>query len=413
MNAYSIPQPENIRRSLRTVTWLFFLMYAGTGIYFTFFAVYLRSEGLSGTEIGLINMVGGIVAFFSSTLWGFWSDRSGKPRVLLAVASAGNAVTTLLFPFFHSFWGFLILGSIFPFFNVAIVTLMDSNLLVLLGKNRGDYGRYRLGGTFGYIFTTLTAGLVFQKFSLSLMFPMYALISAVFAVFALTLQDIAVERGKTNRSPRAIFLMMRQPAWLVFAITVFLTWIAGSGAISFLGITLKSMGAEDILIGIVAASAAIFEIPFMAYNSWFIRKLGAYKMLFLSLIGYVARVGLYSLMPAPAWGIAVNALNGVSYVWLWNASITYANELAPDELKATAQGLFVSTTALAAVVSAPLSGRLFDSLGPPGMFQFMSVVALIGVFVFWFGGRVSKRRGNEGTPKAGNQPRGQPNEEWR
>jgi PPP family 3-phenylpropionic acid transporter len=110
-------------------------------------------------------------------------------------------------------------------------------------------------------------------------------------------------------------------------------------------------------------------------------------MLAFSLIGYVARSGLYSFIPSPAWAIAVNALNGVSYVWLWNASINYANDQAPEELKATAQGLFVSTTALAAVVSAPLAGWLFDSLGPPGMFRVMAGVALVAVFIFWFGER--------------------------
>jgi PPP family 3-phenylpropionic acid transporter len=217
------------------------------------------------------------------------------------------------------------------------------------------------------------------------MFPLFAAIAMIFAIFALFLPDLVIERGKANRSPRAILAMMRRPAWLIFSASVFLAWIAGSGAISFLGVSLKSMGAEDTLIGIVASSAALFEIPFMLFNGWFLRKIGSRRMLAFSLIGYVARVGLYSLMPSPAWGIAVNALNGVSYVWLWNASITYANDQAPEELKATAQGLFVSTTALAAVVSAPMSGYLFDKLGPPGMFQVFACVALAAVFIFWFG----------------------------
>jgi PPP family 3-phenylpropionic acid transporter len=387
MTLRPVLSPARLRRSLSIVTWLFFLMYAGTGIFFTFYAVFLRSAGMSGTEIGLINMAGGIAAFFGSTLWGYWSDRSGKPRILLAVASTGTAITALLFPYFPSFWGFLLLGSIFPFFNVAIITLMDSNLLAILGENRAEYGRYRLGGTIGFMLTSISVGFLFSDHGLEIMFPLFAGLALIFAVSALFLPDLRIERGKTNRSPRAILTMMRRPAWLIFAASVFLAWIARSGAISFLGVSLKSMGAEDILIGIVASSAALFEIPFMILNSWFLRKIGSRRMLAFSLIGYVARVGLYSLMPSPAWGIAVNALNGVSYVWLWNASINYANDQAPDELKATAQGLFVSTTALAGVVSAPLSGFLFDKLGPPGMFQAMAGVALVAVFIFWFGER--------------------------
>ena len=382
--------PARLRRSLILITWLFFLMYAGTGIYFPFINVFYRSAGLSGTEIGLINMTGGIAAFLASTLWGYLSDRSGKPRILLAIASAGTAIVALLFPLFHSFFSFLILGTIFPFFNIAIVTLMDSNLLAILGENRADYGRYRLGGTFGYMLTSATVGFLFRDHGIAIMFPIFAGIAFVFAVCVLFMPDLAIERRVSVRSPRAILGMMRRRSWLVFAVSVFLVWIAGSGAISFLSVSLKSMGAEDTLIGIVSASAALFEIPFMLYNGWFLRKLGSRRMLSLSLVGYVARVGLYSLMPSPVWGIAVNALNGVSYVWMWNASINYANELAPDELKATAQGLFVSTTALSAMVSAPFAGWIFDQLGPPGMFRIFAAVALVAVFIFWFGERPQK-----------------------
>lgn len=385
MTSASTPSAPRLRQSLRLVTWLFFLMYAGTGIYFTFFAVYLSSAGMSGTQIGIINMTGGIVAFLASTLWGYWCDRTGKPRILLAIAAAGTAVTAILIPFFESFAGFLILGSIFPFFNVAIVTLMDSNLLALLGENRGDYGRYRLGGTFGYIFTTLTIGYLTRGTGLASMFPIFAVIQILFGVMALFLPDLAIAREKTDRSPRAILGMMRRPAWGIFSLSVFLTWLAASGGISFLGVTLKTMGADDVLVGIVAASAAIFEIPFMAYNGWFLRKLGSRTMLMISLIGYTLRIGAYSIIPSPAWGIAVNALNGLSYVWMWNASINYANGLAPANLKATAQGLFVSTTALAAVVSAPLAGFLFDALGPPGLFRVMAGSAFLSAVIFYFG----------------------------
>jgi PPP family 3-phenylpropionic acid transporter len=388
MNLADHRSRQNLKSSLRLVTALFFLMYAATGIYFTYIAVYWRSRGMTGTQIGIITMAGGIVAFLASTLWGYWSDRSGKPRILLAIAAAGTALSVLLIPSFPGFIGFLILGSIFPFFNVAILTLMDSTLLALLGENRADYGRYRLGGTFGYIATTLTAGIIFRELNLAAMFPFFALISGTFAILALFLPDFPVMRGKVDRSPRALISMIRTPAWAIFSTSIFLVWLAGSGGIGFLGITLKTMGASDILIGIVASSAAVFEIPFMVFNGWFLRKLGSQRMLMVSLLGYVVRIGAYSLMPTPEWGIAVNALNGLSYVWLWNASIHYANELAPENLKASAQGLFVSITALSAVASAPLSGFLFDAFGPPGMFRVLAFSAFLSAIIFWLGNRV-------------------------
>jgi PPP family 3-phenylpropionic acid transporter len=264
---------------------------------------------------------------------------------------------------------------------------MDSTALALLGENRADYGRYRVGGTFGFIVTTLTVGFIFERIGLVWMFPFFSLIMVLFIIAALRLPQMPVRVLRADRSSAAILRMVRQPGWLVFAVTVFIVWFAGSGAISFVSVTLRGMGANDSLIGLVACSAAVFEVPFMVYNRTLLRKLGSRKMLWISTIGYILRIGGYSLMKAPAWGIAINAFNGISYVFLWNAGIQFTNENAPEDLKATAQGLFVSTTALAGVASSVTSGWLFDTLGPPGLFRVLAVICFSATIIFGIWGR--------------------------
>jgi PPP family 3-phenylpropionic acid transporter len=107
--------------------------------------------------------------------------------------------------------------------------------------------------------------------------------------------------------------------------------------------------------------------------------------MWFSLLGYTARLFFYSVIPAPAWGIAVNVLNGVSYVSFWNAAIAYSYESAPQEYKATSQGLFVAATALAAVAGSAVGGWLFDSLGPPGMYRIMAGIAFTAFAIFGLG----------------------------
>ncbi len=388
----AISTPSGLDKSLRTIAVMYFFMYAAIGIYFTYIAVYFRGAGLSGTQIGLINMTAGIVSFFGSTLWGYLCDRTGRPQWLMAVAAAGAGGIALLIPLGKTFPYFLAIGAVYALFNAAINTLMDSTTLSLLGEKRSEYGRYRVGGTFGYIVTTLTVGFLFERVGLEWMFPAYGLIMALFVLAALRLPHRMVQTTRANRSAGAILNMIRQPGWLVFALTVFIIWFAGSGAISFVGITLRGMGANDVLIGWVSCSAAVFEIPFMAFNHILLRKLGSRNMLWFSTIGYILRITAYSLIPSPAWGIAANALNGISYAFMWNSSINYANENAPDHLKATAQGLFVSTTALAGVASSITCGWLFDTLGPVGMFRTLAAVCFSATLVFGIWGRKQPAR---------------------
>jgi MFS transporter, PPP family, 3-phenylpropionic acid transporter len=382
--------PQNLSareraRGLRLIFPLFFSMYLGAGVYWNFSSVYFKQVGMSGTQIGLIAMTSGLAAFLASPLWGYLSDRTGRPRMLLAVAAVGASSAALLMPVWRTFSSFVVLAGVFAFFNIAIMTLMDSSALALLGERRSEYGRYRLGGTFGYIFSTITAGFILEKIALDRLFILFAISYGIFLLFAIQLPQLPAIAKRAPGDERALSTMLRQPMWVLFIVATFIVWLAGSGGISFVSLTLKSMGASNSLVGIVAASAAVFEIPFMAYSGQILRRLGSARMVWFALLGYSARLFFYSVIPAPAWGIAVNVLNGVSYVSFWNAAIAYSYEAAPQEYKATSQGLFVAATALAAVAGSAVGGWLFDSLGPPGMYRIMASIAFASFVIFGLG----------------------------
>jgi PPP family 3-phenylpropionic acid transporter len=99
---------------------------------------------------------------------------------------------------------------------------------------------------------------------------------------------------------------------------------------------------------------------------------------------YALRLGLYSIMPSPYWVLGISALNGPTYVFFWNSAISYAFQLSPAEYKATAQGLFVATTNLSAMVGALLSGWLYDTAGPSGMFRILTLFCLAAFVLFAF-----------------------------
>ncbi len=150
-------------RQLRVVWFLFFFQFAGIGIFISFINVYLRAKGLSGTEIGLLGMVSALFSLVFATVWGYISDRTGRPRLILIIGAVGAALVVQAYPLAQSLPAYLAIACLYGTFNSTSATLVDSLALTLLADRREDYGRYRLGGSFGYILTTITSGLIFER----------------------------------------------------------------------------------------------------------------------------------------------------------------------------------------------------------------------------------------------------------
>lgn len=385
MTESSNQQPNETRQPGRPwAFWLlFFFQYAAIAGYYTYLNVFYRDAGLTGTQIGLLNMVSGAVSVGSAVVWGYLSDRTGKPRLFIALGAVGSLTIAQFIPTMHSFSGFLGLSMLAAMMNSAHSTLADSTTLAWLGERREDYARYRLGGTFGYILTGMVMGFVFDRLGLRMMFPVYGVMMALFAAFALLLPDLPVRRESHERG--AIGAMVRSPAWILLVVCCFLVWIATNASMSFMGVVLDSMGAEKSLIGIASTIGAIIEIPFMWYSPRLLRKYGPERLLIAAFSLNVVRFFLLSWMPSPGWAVPINMINGPAFVLFWNSAVTLANKLAPTGMAGTAQGLLSSTMALAGVVSALLTGVLFDRLGPSGLFLVMAFSVLAALILFSLG----------------------------
>jgi PPP family 3-phenylpropionic acid transporter len=372
------------------VLWLlFFFQFAAVGIYFTFLNVYYKQAGLSGSQIGLIGMAGGIVGIAGTFLWSYLSDRTGQPRLLIAAGALGGLLIAQLIPLVgilrlaNAFWLYMAIGCAGSLMTSSVGTLIDSTTLAMLGENRQAYGRYRVGGSIGYIAGTIVAGFLYDQVGYLWMFPAYGLLMLAFALLALKLPRRAVRLA--GGGGREIGQMIRQPVWLILIATAFLYWVANYAVIAFLGVVLKSMGADDKLIAFAAVIGTVIEVPFMAFSERLIQRFGAVRLLWFALLLQIIRFFLLSQMGAPEWAVAINMLNGPGFVLFWNSAVTLVSRLAPPSLVATAQGFFASTMSLGSIVSSLLAGVLFDQLGPGGLFLALTAVCLATFVLYSLG----------------------------
>lgn len=375
--AGALPSPG---RALLAVKALYALYFGGLGIYFTFINVHFRNIGLSGAEIGLLSTIAPLVAMVAGTMWGLLSDRTGQTRLLLMLASAGAIASVLILSTARSFAALIPLVALFSLFNSAIIPLVDSVTLALLGGQRERYGSQRIWGSIGFIVTSSASGFLVGALGIPVIFASFAIALGLHLCALALLPEQPVEmRGSIVRGLPGL---VRQPAWVLFAVSVMLVAIAGNAMGAFLSVTVKTLGGSDSLVGLGWTIAALSELPVMAGSAWLLRKAGPARLLMVALLAYTVRMFLYSIAQAPEWVLAINSMGGVSFALYWISSVTYANQLAPAGLKATSQGMLTTLTNLAGMLGSAIAGWLFDLRGPAGMFQVMAIVCATALTVF-------------------------------
>ncbi len=70
-----------------------------------------------------------------------------------------------------------------------------------------------------------------------------------------------------------------------------------------------------------------------------------------------------------------------------------STNLAPDEIKATSQGLLLVVLNLASLISTTFSGWLYDIAGPANLFLILALFCLVSVILFVLGTIGNRRRG--------------------
>ena len=145
---------------------------------------------------------------------------------------------------------------------------------------------------------------------------------------------------------------------------------------------MKSLGGGEGLFGLSVAFAGVSELPTFLFSSILLRKLTARRMLVLGVMMMIVRCTLISFMVDPRMALLLQLMHGLTFSMTWIAGVSYANEIAPPGMGATAQALFSSTLlGLGNGIGALIGSQIYAAFGPASLYRAAAVSALCG-FVF-------------------------------
>lgn len=369
--------------------------FAIVGVYLPYWPIWLRAQGLTPTDIGLL--LGAVLwlKVLANPLIAQAADiRRARRRFMLALSAlalagyAGIAATEAL-------WGIIALAVLAGLAFTAILPLGDATVLAQVYARGLDYGRLRLWGSVTFIVASIGLGHFLAASSVDLILWVIMACLGLLMVTAFNLPEDTAGARAAGEAPAGgvIPYLLRRPVFLIFVLTTSLSQAGHAALYGFASLHWRAAGIGDGVIGLLWAEGVVAEIVLFSLSNRVLGRLGVVNLLLLAAIAGVVRwlaMGFSAALPVL---IAVQALHGLTFGAGHLAAMHFIARAVPPEMTATAQSLNAALAGgIATGLSLPLAGWLYGQIGG-GTFLVMALLAAAGVgSALWLGQRWSGAR---------------------
>jgi MFS transporter, PPP family, 3-phenylpropionic acid transporter len=365
---------------------LYYVFYfAGLGAISPFLSLFYVSKGLVGTQIGIINSLVALCSFISAPIWGWMTDNTRRPRQYIQLAMVLNMLALYMVSRQSIFLMMAAFVAVNALASGGINPLSQIQALTLSGRVGAGYGSIRLCGSLGWAISASLSGFIIQRTSLTSGFFVSIGMTFLAALILFLIREPADGREQplpqqnTAKIPmmdgiREIFKNRELVAYLIALIVVSIM----SNGVSFESVFLQQLGASKVVIGRLSTLGAVIEMPMMLLADRLMRRKGSTTTLILGWSIYVLGFLAIVIHPAITSFIVYKVIVAVSFSLFAVSNTYFVMERSPAQSAGTILAFFSVTVGnILAMVSAPISGKLFDLVGP----YWLYVIAMCGYAV--------------------------------
>lgn len=364
---------------------LFALWYGAIGILGNFFALYLKSIGITGAKIGIL---AGVIPFASvlvGPVWAYFADATQNFRALLVAACLGVALSMLVAVRLRGFGALFSCMLVFAVFHAPIAPFCDSLALQYLdGKLRGqDFGTVRMWGSIGFAASVFIVGALVIEHRINSMLYIYAAVVASIAVVAVTLPEARLLRG--TGWPLGLEVLRFNPK-LYRLLSGMILIGATLGAVNqYMIIYLDELHTAGWLSGLIFAVGALCEVPLMARTTFFLQKFGSRLVLLLGVGLLPIRWCLYIFIKDPFLLIPIQLIHSIAMLSLLVVGVMLVDNLLPPQWRTTGQTMYtVALHGLGAGVGVFSAGLIYSSYGMSAVWAACLITGSVGFLVLGF-----------------------------
>jgi PPP family 3-phenylpropionic acid transporter len=346
--------------------WLFFFGYFIVGgVTQPFFPLWLESRGLTAVEIANCIAFPILARVLLTPFAGIFADRAPNRRFAICIfVVLGTIAFAFAWPA-HSYWALLVTtGAAFVLWGLGLPV---AEALTLTGVRRFglDYGRMRLGGSVSFILANLAAGALLGIVVPEAIFWMIlaALIGAVVVSFTLPVTPRAIRAlDDATRPPRpSAWVVLARPGLIALFLVGGLVQASHAVLYSFGSIYWQSLGYDGIDIGGFWAISIVFEVALFVWSGLAVRTFRPFGLLLIGTLAAIVRWSLFPLDMGAAGFAFLQALHALTFAAAYLGTQHLIARSIPEELTASAQGIFGMMSGILLAVSTTLAGPLYHS----------------------------------------------------
>ncbi|HWI48361.1 MAG TPA: MFS transporter [Rummeliibacillus sp.] len=367
----------NVQSLLKGHNFLFFGLLA---LFIPFLPVFLKGQGLTTSEVGLIIGAGGFVTIIAQPLWGMISDKTKTLRKVMLLLIFMTAVCGFLLFNMNSFWGLVVAAMLVYFFLMPLDPLTESLNYTMTEAAGTSYGSVRTYGALGYAVLSLVVGYVMKWFGMSSISILFVLLGLICLVIMWKLPD-----SPTSSKPVTIDglkKVLTNKEMVLFLILIFISSIPARMNDTFLGIHINTLGGDSSLVGIAFFISAATEIIVFALSIWWLRKGKELLIITFAIFCYALRFFLSGLVESPISLTLIQLLQMLTFPLYYTAAIQYLYQIVPREWRATGQTvLALLFFGISGIISASVGGFIYNAYGGHIFYYTIATVSFIaGVF---------------------------------
>ncbi|WP_427977365.1 3-phenylpropionate MFS transporter [Agarivorans sp.] len=350
------------------------------GVFLPFWALWLESEGLNPSQIGLLLACSMLARFLGNVL--LIPRIKGAAQLLpgLRWCSFASVMVLTSLCWLQGYFWLTVLTLAANFFIATLIPLGDAIATKWVSQLKLDYGRVRVFGSVAFIISSTLIGIGLTYFSHSLI--LYATLGSLLAMWGLSLLTPASplqDEESTEPHSSRLWPVLKQPYALKFVVVTAL--IQGSHAAYYAYSTLywKSIDYPESTIGYLWSIGVALEMSILIFGSKWFKRWNANQMFLLAAFGAVLRWGIFGsteLLPLMALSQGLHAL---TFALTQLAAIKYIATEAPKHQAIPLQALYSAIALnMGTALLTFLSSSLYESIGS-GIFLIMAGLSALAI----------------------------------